>query len=209
MHNIKPSASSGKFPSATQESPVNNAVDDFLCVAACRFVQYSLSQYYQVFGELEARDHALACFMAADEAWHNSNIGGYNEFKNSTFPPDLVAPSGSSESAVAAEKDDQADLPTSNASKDADKASDIDSNVLPRSLNVLMHGMEALTALHKATDNPTVLARLQELVDILCTRLVRVKGLIFEEYVPGATREELWVPAPGSTINYGEHKLSL
>jgi hypothetical protein len=171
---------------------------------ACRFVLYSLSQYHKVFGDPAARDCALACFLAADKAWHSSSIGGYNEFRNNSFPHYVTTPTDSFGSAVAAERDIHADLPAFLINKDPGQVTGRDSQVLPRSLNVLMHGMEALAALHKASGHPLVLARLQELVDILCTKLVRVKGLIYEEYIPGATREELWVPAPRSIVNYGE-----
>ena len=36
---------------------------------------------------------------------------------------------------------------------------------------MLMHGMEALAALHRISSHPTVLQRLLELLDILCARL--------------------------------------
>jgi hypothetical protein len=74
---------------------------------------------------------------------------------------------------------------------------------LRRTLNVLMHGMEALAALHRMTSDDTVLQRLLELLDILCSRLQREQGLLYEAYLPGADGE-LWQPAPGQVVLYGE-----
>lgn len=67
-----------------------------------------------------------------------------------------------------------------------------------------MHGLEALTALHRVSHDPVVLARMLELLDILCSRLQRVQGLIFEGYEPGRTLDQLWRPTPGQVVNYGE-----
>ena len=50
----------------------------------------------------------------------------------------------------------------------------------------------------------TVLARIHEYLHILCTRLARTDGLIFEEYVPVAAADQQWQPAPGSVVNFGE-----
>jgi hypothetical protein len=72
-----------------------------------------------------------------------------------------------------------------------------------RTLNVLMHGMEALTALHRISGDATVLQRLLELLDILCSRLVREQGLLYEAYLPAAAGAQ-WQPAPGQPVVYGE-----
>jgi mannose/cellobiose epimerase-like protein (N-acyl-D-glucosamine 2-epimerase family) len=74
---------------------------------------------------------------------------------------------------------------------------------LRSTLNVLMHGLEALTALHRITNDSTVLLRLLELLDILCSRLAREQGLLYEAYLPGAAGEP-WQPAPGQVVLYGE-----
>jgi mannose/cellobiose epimerase-like protein (N-acyl-D-glucosamine 2-epimerase family) len=66
-----------------------------------------------------------------------------------------------------------------------------------------MHGLEALTALHRVTSDSTVLLRLLELLDILCSRLAREQGLLYEAYLPGAAGEP-WQPAPGQVVLYGE-----
>jgi hypothetical protein len=47
----------------------------------------------------------------------------------------------------------------------------------------------------------TVLSRLLELVAIICTRLARSKGLVYEEY-NAASGGAQWSSA-GGTINYG------
>lgn len=53
--------------------------------------------------------------------------------------------------------------------------------------------------------DPVVLMRIREYLDILCRRLQRAAGLIFEEYVPEAAGStELWTPAHGTVVNYGE-----
>jgi hypothetical protein len=66
-----------------------------------------------------------------------------------------------------------------------------------------MHGLEALTALHRITSDATVLQRLLELLDILCSRLARDQGLLYEAYLPGVAGEP-WQPAPGQVVLYGE-----
>lgn len=53
-----------------------------------------------------------------------------------------------------------------------------------------------------------VLHHLLELLGIVCTRLQRTtSGLIWEEYNPAVDTQ--WTPAPGTAINYGEHRLLL
>lgn len=71
---------------------------------------------------------------------------------------------------------------------------------------MLMHGMEALAALHRISSHPTVLQRLLELLDILCTRLAREQGLLYEAYLPAAGGAQ-WQPAPGQVVVYGEQLL--
>jgi hypothetical protein len=66
-----------------------------------------------------------------------------------------------------------------------------------------MHGMEALAALHRISGNATVLQRLLELLDILCSRLVREQGLLYEAYLPAAAGAQ-WQPAPGQVMLYGK-----
>ncbi|WIA09790.1 hypothetical protein OEZ85_009165 [Tetradesmus obliquus] len=75
---------------------------------------------------------------------------------------------------------------------------------MPRTLNVLMHGMEALAALHRISGHPTVLQRLLELLDILCARLAREQGLLYEAYLPAAAGAQ-WQPAPGQVVVYGHN----
>lgn len=50
----------------------------------------------------------------------------------------------------------------------------------------------------------SVLQRIKEYLDILCTRLERVEGLICEDYIPETDAKKLWKPAPGSVVSYGE-----
>jgi hypothetical protein len=52
--------------------------------------------------------------------------------------------------------------------------------------------------------DPTVLLRVHEYLDIICTRLGRSQGLIFEDYVPAADPKGQWTPAAGTVVNYGE-----
>jgi hypothetical protein len=48
-----------------------------------------------------------------------------------------------------------------------------------------------------------VLSRVYEYLHIICIKLARVNGLIFEEYMPAAEPTGLWLPAPHSLVNYG------
>lgn len=58
--------------------------------------------------------------------------------------------------------------------------------------------------------DPLLLIRIREYLDILCRRLQRSAGLIFEEYVPAAAGStELWTPAPGTVVNHGEQPLAV
>jgi hypothetical protein len=41
-------------------------------------------------------------------------------------------------------------------------------------------------------------------LNILCTRLERVEGLIYEDYIPETDATKLWKPAPGSVVSYGK-----
>jgi hypothetical protein len=51
-----------------------------------------------------------------------------------------------------------------------------------------------------------VLQRIHETLHILCTRLQRSEGLIYEEYLPTAdSSSSKWQPAPGTVVSYGKH----
>jgi hypothetical protein len=70
---------------------------------------------------------------------------------------------------------------------------------IPTTLNPTAHASVSVPT------DPVVLARILKYVRILCTRLERREGLIFEEYVPqpeGSNKK--WQPAAGSVVNYGE-----
>jgi hypothetical protein len=49
----------------------------------------------------------------------------------------------------------------------------------------------------------TVLQRIKEYLEILCTRLERVEGLIFEDYILETDATKKWKPAPDSVVSYG------
>jgi hypothetical protein len=48
-----------------------------------------------------------------------------------------------------------------------------------------------------------VLSRILEYLHIICVKLARINGLVFEEYLPAAEPAGLWLPAPHSVVNYG------
>ncbi|KAF8072807.1 Cellobiose 2-epimerase [Scenedesmus sp. PABB004] len=142
------------------------------------FAIYALSQHAAApFGAREAPELALATFTALDRAWHNASTGGWDELPSNSFPAD--APRRAAARGGAAPE-------------------------LPRTLNVLLHGTEALVALHRATGDAAVLARLVEVVTILCTRLARRRGLLLEAYLPAPTPGH-WAPDPASTVSYGHN----
>lgn len=60
----------------------------------------------------------------------------------------------------------------------------------------------ALVLLCNANADSNVLSRLLELLEIICTRLARSDGLVYEEYSAGSGGAQ-W-NAAGGTINYGE-----
>lgn len=154
------------------------------CRFNCRFIVYSFTKYAGVFNTTSAQQLALKTFRAIDSAWHNSTTGGYNEFANNTFPPDLEAPGVTP----------------------LEPWRWYNKTLIPRSLNVMMHGTEALMALHRATRDPVVFARLKEYVEIVCSRLTRVNGLLYEEYEPAVAANQMWRPNrdPKNVVNYGE-----
>lgn len=55
-----------------------------------------------------------------------------------------------------------------------------------------------------ARPDAAVLARMLEYLHILCTRLQRTEGLVYEEYVPVADTNQKWQPAAGTVVNYGK-----
>jgi len=196
------------------------------------FALYAFSQYYTAFGDLTARDLALRCFRAMDAAWHSDTYGGFDELPENEIPPsppekampsamklsEAAATRRPSAAAAAAQRPATAAAAAAAASRRpaaaaaarrpaaAAAAPPKQREQKVRTLNVAMHGLEALTALHKATKDPVVLSRILEYVCILCTRLQRSDGLIFEEYVPvpeGTNKK--WQPAAGSVVNYGHN----
>jgi hypothetical protein len=48
------------------------------------------------------------------------------------------------------------------------------------------------------------LQRIKEYLEILCTCLERVEGLIYEDYIPETAANKKWKPAPDSVVSYGE-----
>ena len=80
------------------------------------------SQFYTTFSDASARDLALDTFRALDK-WHSPEYGGYTENAENGFPSEALV--------------------------DATTQSTASGQL--RTLNVILHGTEALTALHKAT----------------------------------------------------------
>ncbi|KAI8465540.1 MAG: Six-hairpin glycosidase-like protein [Monoraphidium minutum] len=69
----------------------------------------------------------------------------------------------------------------------------------PRSLNVLLHGTEALAALYEASGDAAVLARLTESLR-LATRLVTADDVLYEFYDPAT-----WAPVGPTSVQWGHN----
>jgi hypothetical protein len=137
----------------------------------CALPSCYCSQYHAAFGDPNARDLALATFRGFDDAWHTPAYGGYIETASNGFPQDLKPSSNSSTNSSGNAPDEAAILEAVNAtgldpasagevvsanrSSRPDDAGSVGLNATgdgTRSLNVLMHGAEALLALHRATN---------------------------------------------------------
>lgn len=103
------------------------------------------SQYYTAFKDARAKELAINCFRAMDAAWHSSKFGAFDETPANSIPP---APSAAAVAAAAA-------AVPAHSKKRLLAAATHESPAAPqqqtRTLNVAMHGLEALTALHKIT----------------------------------------------------------
>lgn len=84
------------------------------------------SQYYTAFQDSAAKELATKTFCALDALWHCPECGGYQETPANSFPAESVG--------------------VGIGLKQQDPAAG-----LVRTFNTLLHGIEALTALHKAT----------------------------------------------------------
>lgn len=75
---------------------------------------------------------------------------------------------------------------------------------MARTVNSMMHQVEALEALHRVTNDQTVLQRMLETLDIMCSKLVRLRGHLLDVYEPQSTTGGQWQPAAGAIVSYGE-----
>lgn len=84
------------------------------------------SQYHAAFQDSTAKELALKTFTAIDTLWHCPDCGGYQETPANSFPAESVGVGIGLK-----QQDPEAGL--------------------VRTFNTLLHGIEALTALHKVT----------------------------------------------------------
>lgn len=131
------------------------------------FVLYSFSQYYRAFDVARARKLALLCFRAIDAAWHSDQYGGYDELPENQIPPTpeeprrkpavkkLVSsrtiPATTGPASKAGQAGDATRAATA-ATVQRQPSQPVAVEQQVRTLNVAMHGLEALTALHKVTN---------------------------------------------------------
>jgi hypothetical protein len=129
---------------------------------------HEISQYSSAFGTPTAKDLALRTFRAMDDAWHTPTYGGYLETAANGFPQDLPPPNITAAGAVADEESvidalagnstylfSSGEVVTANSSTPPDAAGSAGLTAAgnePRSLTTLLHGVEALAALHKVTN---------------------------------------------------------
>lgn len=132
------------------------------------------SQYYRAFGDPTALNLALSTFRVMDDAWHTPAYGGYSETAANSIPQDLLPPvnatTNSTSGPLGLSADDAAvffdsfnstgpgsagDVVSANRSSRPDAASGAGLDTAgneTRSLVVLMHGIDALLALHRETN---------------------------------------------------------
>jgi hypothetical protein len=129
---------------------------------------HPFSQYFTTFGTPTAKDLALKTFLAMDAAWHTPSYGGYLENAANGFPQDLPPPNTTAASVMADEdsvidalKANSTDAASSGEVVSVNSSTPADANGSagltavgnePRSPMTLMHGVEALAALHKVTN---------------------------------------------------------
>jgi hypothetical protein len=134
---------------------------------------FSCSQYYRAFGDPTALNLALSTFRVLDDAWHTPAYGGYSETAANSIPQDLPPPSSNSTNSTsgpAALSADEAavfdsvnstgpgssgEVVSASRSSRPDGAAGVGLDTAgneTRSLVVLMHGIDALSALHQVTN---------------------------------------------------------
>ena len=145
----------------------NKAMHRTMAFNVCVYLVMPCSQYYTAFGDVTARDLALRCFRAMDAVWHSDTYGGFDELPENEIPPSPPAkamptatklteaaatrrPSAAATAAAAAAVS-RRPAAAAAARRPAAAAAPQQREQKVRTLNVAMHGLEALTALHKAT----------------------------------------------------------
>jgi mannose/cellobiose epimerase-like protein (N-acyl-D-glucosamine 2-epimerase family) len=154
------------------------------------FAVYGLAGFAAAFNDSSAGADAARTLAVLDRAWHNASTGGYNELESNAIPPTLSRSRASSSSSEA--------TPGGRAASASAE--------LPRTLNVLLHSLEATAALHAATGDKLARQRALQLLELVCVRLHRRRGLLFEVYAPPRAHER-WQPLPesGLLVNYGHN----
>jgi len=151
------------------------------------FAIYGLAAYAQATGSAEARTLALNTFKTLDRLFHDARNGGYDESSAGVVLDSIPlrpTPRGS-----------RSDV----ATEAGERAAHREGKTLSQSFNTLLHVAEALTELSKALkgSDPTVIARFQELLQLLTGRL------IIRPYTAGAN-----TPAAYIGPNYDPHNWS-
>lgn len=159
-----------------------STVNPSINVYANAFGIYGLANYAQATGSSEALNRALEVFKTLDTLYHSPATGSYDESATVgglTF--DSIALQGTSSSGQ---------------------------QLKSQAFNTLLHAVEALTELTRATggSNPTVTARLLELVKLLTGPLVvRHSSNPTQAYIASSYDPRTWTPVGEGDVSYGHN----
>ncbi|GBF93359.1 N-acyl-D-glucosamine 2-epimerase [Raphidocelis subcapitata] len=144
---------------------------DYTHLYSTFFSLYAATAYSQAFEDESALQLALATFSSMDASHHDDSFGGFDEDASMPKLHDLRLPAGPGGAAR-----------------------------LPRTLNVFLHGTEALASLYEASGDEAVLARLLELLRIICEKMVTKDNVLYEYYDPNG-----WKPFGPPSVNWGHN----
>jgi mannobiose 2-epimerase len=137
------------------------------------FAIYGLAEYYRATGKEAARKHAIEAFECVDRQAHDATHGGYREY----FAPDWTQITSGGTYLDGIE-------PDWSPKKDVDAELDPTTKLM----NTHLHLLEAFTTLYRATGHEGVRTRLEELLHVLTTTVVRKRlGACTDKYAPDWT----------------------
>lgn len=169
-HMLRADDATWRFVVARDGAPTNGSDDTHLY--STFFAIYAATAYARAFSDEGALQLALATFSSMDASHHDDAAGGFNE--------DSCRPILHQEVLQA--------------------ASDGGAAQLPRTLNIFLHGTEALAALYEASGDEAVLARLLEMLRIICEKMVTKDNVMYEYYDPNG-----WKPFGPPSVNWGHN----